>query len=1075
MCLKPLYEGYTVDMVFTITRRQVVLLGLLSLLVVCLAVVPQTVFAVGIGEGITKVVNAVVGGLMRALEWILGLFQFLFLQVIEFTILNFADNWNEGGFLSDFRVVWQVLRDFVNLVIVVFFVITAMMTSLGDGQFGFHRKTLLYLILAAVFVNFSAFFTLLIIDISHILFMLFFNALDASSWGSFSPFSGYSVVLGDVATGMFNLIVGVIAIVVNWFILLGILYFCIILIERYIIAMFLVLLSPLAALGFFASLSGGNPLASRFVGVYTQWKERLGYVFSMPVVLILGFTLLLVLFRGALSNLVDPENFVKLIGVGSAEGRQILLQLIMASIVLILGMFKVGEVAKKANIHSAVAGKFKFGEIASKLVGGKAQLGLLRSLKNPAGRGIGNYKQRIYNKRDQWRKEGSVLAKIPGVGKSLDVGGKVRRTRQAARTIVKGVDAVAGGTSARDVAWQSAEATEDKRVWNIIRAGTRDQKQDLLKQALNPKSKVALNEQQTAELARNDALHPLLASLNKGVSQGTFRQIFSDAQKKGKEVVAEERAIEAEKDAFSDEYVAKKKGIDAAVADFSEVQLSYQDLGDQKDIAQKAYDDEKEQFDAAYSQAKSDFEQTDVYKEFQDRMREHQRTIEFHEKGGSVDQADKARDAMKKYEEEFHKNNGPASPDDSALQEKETALKGVKDEWRRAGEEKARLNKVKNEAGAAFRIERDSHKREVKSKKEENVEKQKAVAQILSDLATNAGAGSVSGSAAMIFSSDELQKAQEERQQMTAGTQKMFASVGNDYAKSSSVVKDMLAAEQGALKEQRAKENAELAEKKSAYYEEEARENKKNPNRDPAVLTLAMQQLKGEIETLEKSAADRRARSQEIDTVQNRIKNIRSDLADRDATDAQKIEILSQATSHAASFMQDGTQYLADQLTSVTQKIADFETQAQSDGANLDNSAEYQTLIEEKDLLDRHSTSMSTISQRIASVEGSLDEQRRIINSPAYKKVLDREQYLTALNVKTLLKDVSDALRKRKKEFEDEYKNKNNGKMPSKNAYKDDPEWKALDQWKKNMEKVQKEGGASVERQQKEKEEAQKV
>ena len=64
---------------------------------------------------------------------------------------------------------------------------------------------------------------------------------------------------------------------------------------------------------------------------------------------------------------------------------------------------------------------------------------------------------------------------------------------------------------------------EDKRVWSIIRdpTSTTDQKKDLIKQALDSKSNVTLNEQQTAELARNPALHSLLSGLNKGVSEGT--------------------------------------------------------------------------------------------------------------------------------------------------------------------------------------------------------------------------------------------------------------------------------------------------------------------------------------------------------------------------------------------------------------------------------------------------------------------------------------------------------------------------------------------------------------------------
>ena len=105
----------------------------------------------------------------------------------------------------------------------------------------------------------------------------------------------------------------------GWLIGLSFLVFCIsalFSLSDYIIAMFLVLLSPLAALGFFTNMAGGNPLAKKFSGIWEQWWERLGYVFTMPIVLILGFTLLLVLFQGALGQTVDPDNFVRLIGVG---------------------------------------------------------------------------------------------------------------------------------------------------------------------------------------------------------------------------------------------------------------------------------------------------------------------------------------------------------------------------------------------------------------------------------------------------------------------------------------------------------------------------------------------------------------------------------------------------------------------------------------------------------------------------------------------------------------------------------------------------------------------------------------
>ena len=1076
-------------MVFCLTRRQLVFLGIVCLSAVCLAFIPQVVFAVGVGEGITKVVNAVVGGLMKGLEWILGLFQFLFLQVIEFTILDFAKNWNEGGFLSDFRVVWQVLRDFVNLIIIVFFIVTAMMTSLGEGQFGFHRKALLYLILAAVFVNFSAFFTLLIIDISHILFMLFFNALDASSWGSFSPFSGYSVVLGDVSTGMFNIIFGLIAIVVNWFIVLGILYFCIILIERYIIAMFLVLLSPLAALGFFASMSGGNPLASKFIGVYTWWKERLGYIFSMPVVLILGFTLLLVLFRGALGELVDPENFVKLIGVSTSEGRSILLRLIMASIVLILGIFKVGEAAKSANIP-AIAGKFKFGEIASKLVGPKAQLGVFKSLRNPASRGLGNYKQKIYNKRDKWRREGSVLAKIPGVGKELDIGGKVRRARQTARAVASGVDAVSGGASARDVSFQSAEASEDKRVWSVIRTGSLDEKKNLLKQALDPKSKVVLNEQQTAELAQNSDLHPLLSSLTKGVSQGTFRQIYKDTQRLGKEI-ALRQGQSIEEGALPHDYLAKEHTRDAAAADFKQVEASYLDLKRQKDLVQGGHDamlaDLKQQKDAAqgeHAMAESRFKQTDVYKAFEREVRHKEGTIRNHDDSGNTHQSEAVKKSLEKFKADFYSTTAVANPvyldlekkqaalkrAEDALQEagknKPAALQGIEDELQAVGAKKSEVDAAKKRAEADFAAAENKYKRVVQKKEEKDIADKKEVASVLSSIATNTAAGSVSGSAAKQFSSDELDEARKKREAIVAPIQETFATMKDDYAQSSNVLKEMLEKQQNDLDEQGVKENADLAKKKSAYYEERAQ----NPN--PNTLTPSMQQLQKEIDVLEKAATDRRARSLEIDEKKNRIGQIRRSFEEKDATDARKIEILGKSTSHAASFMRGGTDYLTDQLQTVTQKIDAIEKSAS--GINADNRDEYSTLQKEQSQVEERLKRVSEIGHNVESVIGALDEQKEILDSSEYKKASDQERYLAMFGADTLLRDVTSARDRRKKEFEEEYRNKQKEKNdkkgdaekkekidPPKNAYKEDAAWKTLDEQKKNLEKIQKEGGAS--------------
>lgn len=1097
-------------MMFRFIRRRSVLLGALCFLIVCLIFVPQMAFAVDVGEGVREgvlaVVNVVVGAVMWGFEFILGLTQYLFLQIVEFTILDFAKHW-DGGFLSDFRVVWQVLRDFVNLVIVVFFVVTAMVTTLDNGQFGFHRKGLLYLIAAAVVVNFSAFLTLLVIDISHILFMLVFNALDASSWATFSPFSSeYSNVLGDVGTGAFNLIVGVIAIVVNWFIVLGLLYFCIILIERYIIAVFLVVLSPLAALGFFANMSGGSPLTSKFVGVYEQWSERLGYVFSMPVVLILGFTLLLVLFRGALGQASDPGNFVTLIGLGNAEGRGILLTLVMASIVLIFGIFKVGEMAKKANIHHTLAGKFKFGELASKLVKPKAPIGLLRSLRNPAGKAFG-LKQKVYNQRDKWRREGSPLANIPGIGKPLDVGGKVRRTRQRARAIAKGVGAVGDGVSARETSFQSVEAGEDKRISDIILHGSQDQKRDLLKQALDPKDNTTLNEQQTAKLAQNTDLHVELSQLKEGVSQSTFRRIHQDAKRKGKEIAKQESEIADEKSTFSDDYKTKEQARDAAVAEFEEMKSSRESLQEQERIVRDKYDEEMDSLQQEKKLLQDEYEKADEFfqsekkslqdeydkkkKIFEQELRDKQFELGRFQATGNAGGAAKVEKDIEDLKNGFSAVT-VSDPDDSNLQEKRVALQEIerkseevrekydpglqkmKDALEKAEAETKKADSRQKRSEKEFSVVANERKNDFDEKEGDIAEDRKEVAQILSNVAANTVAGSVSGDAAKQFDPDTLAEVREQREEMTARTQDDFAAMNDGYGQSSSVAEEMLDQEQTSLKEEDKKGNAELADKKSAYYEEQA----KNP--DPAVITQPMQQLQQEIDTLNKAAADRRARSLEIDKQKGRIKEIRDALNDQDATDAQKIETLGQATSHAASFMQDGTKYLDDQLQDVNTKITEFEAEAEKEGTDLDSSPDYQDLLQEQSQVNERLGKMSKIGEKMNSVKDSLDEQRQILASPAYQKLFDQERYLNLFTLETLLRDVSSALDTRKKEFEEEYKKgqeKKTGtaKKPSKDAYKKDPKWKELDQWKKNLTKIQKEGGTSAELRKKAIEEAKKA
>ena len=509
---------------FHLSVRQKIFLSVFFLLVLSVVFLPNLSFALDISEALGNIFKFLLGAFLKGLTYFLGLFQALFLKVVEFTILDFAKGWGNDGILSGFRVAWQILRDLVNLIIVIIFVINAAMVAFGDGKFGFYRKSLLYLIGAAIFVNFSAFFTLFILDISHLLFILFFNVIDATSWGSLSPFSGFDSVLNDIGSPMLLFVVNIIAIVVTWFLILGILYFSIILIERYVIAMFLVLLSPIAMLGFFTSISGGsNALTARLSGAYNQWKERLGYVFTAPVILIFGFTILLVLFRDALGAATNPGNYVEMLGIGSEAGRTLLFTLIIASIVLVLGMFHLGNLVKNANIHQSVAGKFRFGEFMQKRAHAlwKSPKTIHDNLnrrnlgRQPlTGRMIDNARGFIGNKVKENPRSRILqgLNAIPGVTKPLglrdavrksDVGGRLKR----GVAVVQEVDqALLGNTEERERL--NAKRKNDREVSGIINGGTVGERMELVEKASSGEGNITLTSEHLSRLSKRSDTTP---------------------------------------------------------------------------------------------------------------------------------------------------------------------------------------------------------------------------------------------------------------------------------------------------------------------------------------------------------------------------------------------------------------------------------------------------------------------------------------------------------------------------------------------------------------------------------------
>ena len=275
-------------------------------------------------------------------------------------------------------------------------------TAFGEGTFGFQRKTLLGLLALAVLVNFSAFFTLLLFDISHLLFAVLFNIAGITpenGLGGFLVFSAYDSAFSSVLSDMENSFFMITQIVVNWFIALGFFYFSLILIQRFLIAIILVIASPLAALGLVFSRSGSGSFSGKIAGIWSKWSGQLGQVFFTPLVLIFGLSVLVQVFTAIVQSALSPEKLGDLGGFFAEPG--LLAQLLVASILLIIGIFHVGKMAQNLDLG---VGKFKLSTIAK---AGEA----LQSFK-PI---IGAAKNAPYIRNTRWAK-----GEKTGIGKARD-------------------------------------------------------------------------------------------------------------------------------------------------------------------------------------------------------------------------------------------------------------------------------------------------------------------------------------------------------------------------------------------------------------------------------------------------------------------------------------------------------------------------------------------------------------------------------------------------------------------------------------------------------------------------------
>ena len=132
-----------------------------------------------IGSCFPRLIGSFVGTiLMGGAGYLMSVAGLMFNYLIDVTIVQFGEFYTDQV-ASSINSIWSAFRDIANIAIIGGFVFVAISMILGINEFG-SKKFVANLIIVAVLVNFSLFFTKVIIDASNLTASQFERAIDTN-------------------------------------------------------------------------------------------------------------------------------------------------------------------------------------------------------------------------------------------------------------------------------------------------------------------------------------------------------------------------------------------------------------------------------------------------------------------------------------------------------------------------------------------------------------------------------------------------------------------------------------------------------------------------------------------------------------------------------------------------------------------------------------------------------------------------------------------------------------------------------------------------------------------------------
>ncbi len=130
-------------------------------------VTPTGWFADAVSAGLAALVKFTALGILAFFSFLLTITAYLLNYAIAYLVIGMGDLIRTGGFGSQIETLWQLIRNLINVSFIFALIYIGITTILGVGGVNW-KSALKNLIICALLVNFSLFFSKVIIDVANV-------------------------------------------------------------------------------------------------------------------------------------------------------------------------------------------------------------------------------------------------------------------------------------------------------------------------------------------------------------------------------------------------------------------------------------------------------------------------------------------------------------------------------------------------------------------------------------------------------------------------------------------------------------------------------------------------------------------------------------------------------------------------------------------------------------------------------------------------------------------------------------------------------------------------------------------